>query len=155
MCPSIFCLKIAYNNEEGNLWVYRYVPVKWKLARDLDMLSSDPLISFLLSKSDRDLVMMSVDLGLYWGMAEWGKMLERMGVTIMCSVQEVSNTGFWILSTSTLRLRCSNGQENVSDERDWSQERSEISLSLNSLSLKMLVNSIELELLEAVAFCWQ
>ena len=62
-------------------------------------------------------------------------------------------TGFCILSTSTLRLRCSNGQENVSGERDCSHERRDRSLSLNSLSDKMFVNSIELELFDAVAFC--
>ena len=54
-----------------------------------------------------------------------------------------------------MRLRCSKGQEKVSGERDWSQESRERSLSLNSLSLRMFVNSMELELLEAVAFCWQ
>ena len=96
-----------------------------------------------------------VDFGLLCGMAEWGKMLLRMGVTSMCSVQLVSSTGFWIRSTSTFRLRCSNGQENVSGGKDCNQERRDRSLSLNSLWLRMLVNSMLFEFLLAVAFCWQ
>ena len=138
-----------------------FFPVRWKLANDLDMfkrppLGADELASWLLLRSrERDLVMMSVDFGLPCGIAEWGKMFDLMGVTSMCSVQLVSKTGFWIRSTSTFRLRCSNGQEKVSGGNDWSQESKERSLSLNSLWLKMFVNSIEFEFLLAVAFCWQ
>ena len=53
-----------------------FLPVRWKLARDLDMLISPPVGAELpgswlrLSSRDSDLVMMSVDLGLPWGMAE-------------------------------------------------------------------------------------
>ena len=138
-----------------------FFPVRWKLANDLDMfkrppLGADELASWLLLRSrERDLVMMSVDFGLPCGIAEWGKMFDLIGVTSMCSVQLVSKTGFWIRSTSTFRLRCSNGQEKVSGGNGWSQESKERSLSLNSLWLKMLVNSIEFEFLLAVAFCWQ
>ena len=99
-----------------------FFPVRWKLANDLDMFNRPPdeeLASWLLlSSKERDLVMMSVDFGLPCGIAECGKMFDLMGVTSMCSVQEVSSRGFWILSTSTFRLRCSKGQEKVSGDKD-------------------------------------
>ena len=53
-------------------------------------------------------------LGLLFGIAECGKMLGLIGLTIMCSVQLVSNWGAEIRSTSTFRLRCSKGQAKVS-----------------------------------------
>ena len=41
----------------------RIPPVRWKLARLLDMLRREPL-SFLLRRRERDLVMISVERGL-------------------------------------------------------------------------------------------
>ncbi len=79
-----------------------------------------------------DLVMMSAPLGLVVGIAECGKMFGLMGLISMCSVQVVSNIGFFNRSTSTFRLRCSNGQENVSPGMLWSQDRRLRSESLKS-----------------------
>ena len=61
-----------------------------------------------------DLVIISVPLGRVIGMAECGKMFGLIGVINICSVQLVSKVGFFRRSTSTLRLLCSNGHENVS-----------------------------------------
>ena len=61
-----------------------------------------------------DLVIISVPLGRVIGIAEWGKMFGLIGVINICSVQLVSKVGFFRRSTSTLRLLCSNGHENVS-----------------------------------------
>ncbi len=57
----------------------------------------------------------NLPLGLVLGIAECGKMFGLMGLIIMCSVHDVSKAGADRRSTSTLRLRCSNGHANVSD----------------------------------------
>jgi len=75
-------------------------------------------------------IMSAADLGRVNGMAEWGKVLGLIGVISMCSVQDVSNEGRSNLSTSTLRVFCSNGTENVSDGTLCNQESRERSLSL-------------------------
>ena len=78
-----------------------------------------------------------------------------MGVISICSVQLVSKVGFLSLSTSTFRLLCSNGQENVSAGILCSQESKLRSLSLKSDCVSKLVNLIWSECFAPVAFCWQ
>ena len=53
--PEIFNNSLLHDQSEQN------TPVRWKLARLLDMLTSE-LLSFLLRSRDRDLVIISVDL---------------------------------------------------------------------------------------------
>lgn len=110
--------------------IFLLLPVKWKLAKLLVMsgiaLFPDPpdckgfpvefpeaLLPKLIDILS-DFVIMSAPLGRVVGIAQWGKMLGFIGVINMCSVQLVSKCGARIRSTSTFKLRCSNGHENVS-----------------------------------------
>ena len=94
-------------------------------------------------------------LGRVLGIAECGKIFGLIGVISICSVQLVSRVGFLSLSTSTFRLLCSKGQENVSPGILCNQDNKLRSLSLKSDWDSKFVNLIWSECFAPVAFCWQ
>lgn len=127
-------LNVAYRKEKlidlNQLW---NVPVLSAISRGFPLWTPGlPLYGnpSRVGSNDRDM-MSAAERGLVKGIAECGKVFGLIGVISMCSVHDVSSDGRSKRSTSTLRVRCSKGTENVSWGILWSHER-----RLRSESLK-------------------